>query len=175
MITNPGNVGSLRRTVQLRFSLCKAASAAAKELCSYGQALRFAKEIAEWTERGNSASETGPLECLRGQLETMIPRMRRSSGKPGRVFSVAKRAPKVSSSACSSRRQRSFVRGRRASPTNSARFPVPVTGPRESKGLLQSACSTTVDAPMRSGARDIARSLPFHHSLVRVRRETGKK
>jgi IS5 family transposase len=35
-----------------------------------GQALRFAKEIADGTKRGTTASETAALEGLRGQLES---------------------------------------------------------------------------------------------------------
>jgi IS5 family transposase len=41
-----------------------------------GQALRFANEIADGTKRGKTVSETAALERLRGQLETMIPRVR---------------------------------------------------------------------------------------------------
>ena len=41
-----------------------------------GQALRFAKEIADGTKQSTSASRTAALEGLRGQLETMIPRVR---------------------------------------------------------------------------------------------------
>ena len=41
-----------------------------------GQALRFAKEIADGTKQSTSASRTAALEGLRGRLETMIPRVR---------------------------------------------------------------------------------------------------
>jgi IS5 family transposase len=87
-----------------------------------GQALRFAKEIADGTKQSTSASRTAALEGLRGQLETMIPRVRQvirqtkarifhgETRSEGKIFSI------------SSRRRRSFVRGRRASPTNSARW-----------------------------------------------------
>jgi len=87
-----------------------------------GQALRFAKEIAEGTKRGNSASETAALECLRGQLETMIPRVRQVMRQTKARIFRGETAPRARSSACSSRQRRSFVRARPASPTNSARW-----------------------------------------------------
>jgi transposase, IS5 family len=41
-----------------------------------GQAKRFAKEIVDGTKRAKGGLQQAALECLRGELETMIPRVR---------------------------------------------------------------------------------------------------
>jgi hypothetical protein len=87
-----------------------------------GQAKRFSKEIAEGAKRAPSILKQLAPEGLRQELDAMAPRVKQVMKQTRARIFRGDTAPKASSSACLSRRQKSFAKARRASPTNSARW-----------------------------------------------------
>jgi transposase, IS5 family len=87
-----------------------------------GQAKRFSKQIAAGVKRASSIRKQLVLEGLGQELDAMVPLIKQVMKQTERASSAAMRARKARSSVCSSRRQKSSARARRASPTSSVRW-----------------------------------------------------